>query len=40
MATAYEKLGRKAEAAAWYRQALELYPTNAYARDQLKKAAP
>ena len=40
MATAYEKLGRKAEAAAWYRQALELYPANAYARDQLKKANP
>lgn len=38
--TACEKLGRKAEAAAWYRKALELYPTNAYAREQLRKAAP
>lgn len=38
--TACEKLGRKAEAAAWFRQALELYPGNAYAREQLKKAAP
>jgi hypothetical protein len=38
--TACEKLGRKAEAAAWFRQALELYPGNAYAREQLKKVAP
>lgn len=38
--TACEKLGRKTEAAAWFRQALELYPGNAYAREQLKKAAP
>ncbi len=38
--TACEKLGRKAEAAAWFRKALELYPGNTYAREQLKKAAP
>jgi tetratricopeptide (TPR) repeat protein len=38
--TACEKLGRKTEAAAWFRQALELYPGNAYAREQLRKAAP
>lgn len=38
--TACEKLGRKAEAAAWFRQALELYPGNAFAREQLKKVAP
>lgn len=38
--TACEKLGRKAEAAAWFRQALALYPNNTYAREQLKKAVP
>jgi len=38
--TACEKLGRKAEAAAWFRQALELYPGNAYAREQLRRVAP
>ena len=40
VATAQEKLGRKAEAADWYRLALELYPGNAYARGQLGKVAP
>lgn len=40
VATAQEKLGRKAEAADWYRLALELYPGNAYARAQLGKVTP
>lgn len=36
-ATALERLGRRAEAAAAYRSALQLYPGNRYARDGLGK---
>lgn len=36
-ATAYEKLQDKANAAAWFAAALELYPRNRYALDQMGK---
>lgn len=39
VATACEKLGREAEAARWFTSALELYPGNAYAKEQLRKIA-
>jgi tetratricopeptide (TPR) repeat protein len=35
--TAYAKLGDKAKAAFWFRAALEIYPGNRYAREELER---
>lgn len=37
MATAYVKLGQKADAVLWFSKAQELYPNNSYACDELGK---
>lgn len=40
MGTAAERLGQKADAIYWFSKALELYPTNNYAREELEKLKP
>lgn len=38
--TAHAKLGQKPEARFWFNKALELYPANAYAREEMEKLRP
>lgn len=40
MGTAYAKLGQKSDAAFWFSKALELYPNNTYAREEMEKLKP